>query len=322
MSVSPYSGVDFFEFFLVFFERMGLFCMGKLPIGQLATDEVQVAVLILVSISSALVGSFLVLKKMAMLANSLSHTILVGIVGAYLITLPFGGGAPLFSVQTFFIAALLTGLLTTSLTHLLTHGLKLQEDASIGLVFSTLFAVGVVLVTLFTRNTHLGVEAIMGNVDALHPDDLRLIFWITIGNILIFSLFYKEFKATGFDPSLARSIGISPGVFNYLLMVQTAATAIGAFRSVGVLLVLAFFVGPVLTARLFIFRLGPLLLVAALFGVLSSVIAVALARHFLSVHRLPLSTGGLVVVMIALVYLLLLMLLSCLRTYRKRSRKL
>lgn len=319
--MNPYSGTDFFGFLFLLLHRAWLFITGDLPFSKLATDEVQLLVLSLVAISSALVGSFLVLKKMAMLANSLSHTILVGIVCAYLLMIPFSSGGALLTVKTFLIASLLTGLVTTLLTQLLTQVLRLQEDASIGLVFSTLFALGVVLVTLFTRNTHLGVEAIMGNVDALHLDDVRLIFWITCGNLICLLLFYKEFKIAAFDPPLARSLGTLPGCFNYLLMVQTAATAIGAFRSVGVLLVLAFLVGPVLTARLMTVRLKTLLWMASLLGIFASVIGVALSRHFLSVYDAPLSTGGIVVMIIALVYLLVLMLVYSLRNNRKVARK-
>ncbi len=318
--MNPYSGSDFFTFFVVLFHRIGLFLKGELGLAKLASDEVQLIVIGLVAVSSALVGTFLVLKKMTMLANSLSHTILVGIVVSYLILLPFSSEGGMLSVRTFFIAALVTGLITTVLTQLLTHIFRLQEDASIGIVFSTLFALGVVLVTLFTRNTHLGVEAIMGNADALHPNDINMVLWIACGNILCFILFYKEFQIAAFDAPLAKALGCAPALFTYFLMVQTAATAIGAFRSVGVLLVLAFIVGPVLSARLFVKRLPTLLWLACSLGVFSVIIGVALSRHFLTVHGAALSTGGLVVTIIALVYLLLLVVKS--RIIRNVVRKI
>lgn len=313
--MNPYSDADFFSFFTVFFQRLWLIIQGKISIQGLASDEIQLIVISLVAISSALVGSYLVLKKMTMLANSLSHTILLGIIAAYLLLLPFTTGLPILGLKTFFIAALVTGLATTLLTQLLTNVLRLQEDASIGLVFSTLFALGVVLVTLFTRNTHLGVEAIMGNADALHADDIQMIFWITCGNLFCILLFYKQFQIAAFDPALARALGCKPNLFNYLLMIQTAATSIGAFRSVGVLLVLAFLVAPSLSAKLFVHRLKNLLWLSAGIGVGSTIIGVALSRHFLTVHEIPLSTGGLIVAMIALVYLLLLMIKSAITTY-------
>lgn len=301
-----YFGKNFGQFLILFFQRMWALLTGGASWESLASDEVQVFVLSLVAIASALVGSFLVLKKMTMLANSLSHTILLGIVIAYLILVPFlpegGVHAHAISIQVLLIASLVTGLITTLLTQTLTHFLKLQEDASTGLVFTTLFALGLILVTMFTRNTHLGTEAIMGNVDALHIHDLKLIFWIALFDGVVISFLFKEFKVTAFDGAFATASGISSGLFNYLLMVLTTATVIGAFRAVGVLLVLAYLVGPVLTARLFTHRLKKLLVVSSAIGVGASLISVGLARHLLSVYHLPLSTSGLAATVLGLIY--------------------
>jgi manganese/zinc/iron transport system permease protein len=306
--INPYFGKNFFEFIFLFLQRIGELCIGKIGISDLASDEVQVLVLFLVACCSALMGTFLVLKKMTMLANSLSHTILLGIVIAYLMLIPFIPAeevhAHAISIQVLLLASLITGVITTLLTQLLTNLLKLQEDASTGLVFTTLFALGIVLVTIFTRNTHLGTEAIMGNVDALHVHDLKLISWITLLDFAIVVLLFKEFKIITFDSGLAAAQGIPKSAFNYLLMVMTSATVIGAFRAVGVLLVLAFLVGPVLTARLFTHRLNILILLAIGIGVFGSFISVALSRHLLSVHHLPLSTSGLAATVLGLIYLI------------------
>jgi manganese/zinc/iron transport system permease protein len=204
------------------------------------------------------------------------------------------------------IASLLTGLATTFLTEFLTKTVRLQEDASTGLVFSSLFALGVLLATLFTRNAHIGIEVVMGNVDALHADDLRLVYTILVANVVLIALFFKEYKITTFDGALARSMGISTLFFNYLLMVQVSATAVGAFRAVGVLMVLAFIIGPPLMARLLTHHLLRLLLISMGLGVLVSIAGVALSRHLLTVHRLALSTGGVVVCLIVVVYAALL----------------
>lgn len=325
--MNPYFGKNLFQFVALFFERMGLLLTGQLPIAALATDEVQVLVLSLVAIASALIGTFLVLKKLTMLANSLSHTVLLGIVVAYLILVPFLSPeevhAHAISVKVLLIASLVTGLITTILTQALVHLLKLQEDASTGLVFTTLFALGVVLVTVFTRNTHLGIEAIMGNVDALHLHDLKLIFGIALLNGVAVILFFKEFKIITFDPPFADSIGFSQSIFTYLLMVLTSATVIGAFRAVGVLLVLAFLVGPPLTARLMTHHLKKVLLYASLIGMGASLFSVALSRHLLSVHYISISTSGLVTAMLGLIYFLSLgfVALSKRQLLNSKSRK-
>lgn len=309
--INPYFGKGFFSFLLLFFQRMGELLFGELKFSDLASDEIQVLVLSLVACATALIGTFLVLKKMTMLANSLSHTILLGIVAAYLILLPFipeeAIHAHAISIQVLLIASLATALITTSLTQLLTHVLKLQADASTGLVFTTLFALGIVLVTIFTRNTHLGTEAIMGNIDALHIHDLKLIFWIALCDFAIITCFFKEFKLTTFDPPFADAQGFSSHFFNYLLMILTSATVIGAFRAVGVLLVLAFIVGPVLTARLFTNRLKTLLLLAIAIGIGTSLLSVALSRHLLSTYHLPISTAGLTTTVLGLFYFIALL---------------
>ena len=125
------------------------------------------------------------------------------------------------------------GLFTAFFTEFLTKGAKLQADASIGIVFSSLFALGVIFVTLLTRSSHIGIEAVMGNVDALTLEDIPLVYFILGINLLLFLLFFKEYKITSFDPALAKVLGISAAFFNYLLMAQVSLTAIGAFAPSG-----------------------------------------------------------------------------------------
>lgn len=301
---NPYSGLDFFSFLLLFFQRFIGVITGKLP---LATDEIQIFVLAAVALSGALVGTFLILREMTMLANALSHTILLGIVSAYLLLRLFGttqGPAVPLSIPTLLIAAFTTGIATTFLTQVLSKVVKLQEDASIGLVFSILFSLGIVLITLFFRNVHIGTELVMGNVDALQPRDLRDVLAILGVNSVLFILLFNGFKITTFDPQLARTFGFSPLLFNYLLMIQTSATAIGAFRAVGVLMILAFFVIPPLTARLLTHTLSTLIGLSCFFAALASLLGVALSRHLLGALGVGLSTSGLVVIMLGLIYLI------------------
>lgn len=295
--MNPYCDQNFFTFFTTLAYRIGAFLSGKFPASQLASDELQLALLICLSLSGALVGTFLILRSMAMLANALSHTILLGIVITYLF---FGSLA----LPNLMVAAIATGLTTSFLTQFLSKTAKLQEDASIGIIFSLFFALGILLLTLFSRNVHLGTELVMGNIDALQKNDLYMVAFVLLLNGLIFSLFYYGFKITTFDPHLAKVLGFSPLFFNYFLMVQTAATAISSFRAVGVLMVMAFFVLPPLTARHFTDRISRILLLSFAIGILSAFIGVALSRHLLSYLGVGLSTGGLVVVILGLFYFL------------------
>lgn len=304
--MNPYWELNFFQFFPVFFGRLFQLLTGALAWKDLASDEVQVLVLAFISIASALIGSLLVLKRMTMLANSLSHTILVGIVIAYLLLAAQGGQELSINFPILIAAALATGILTTVLTQVLSHVIKLQEDASIGLVFTSLFALGVILVTLYTRNAHIGLEIVMGNADALHLNDLKIALGVAMTNAVFVLLFFKEWKLICFDQGLASSLGFRPALFNYLLMLLTSATAISAFRAVGVLLFLAFLVGLPLTARLLTHHLGTMIFLACGIGIVCSIGAVALSRHFLTVYHAPLSTSGLVVVMIGVAFALAL----------------
>lgn len=306
---NPYSSKTFFSFIAEFLFRLWAFFTGSIGISDLASDEIQIIVLVGVTVSSALVGTFLVLRKMTMLANSLSHTILLGIVIAYLLTsgslLTHGqpgehsGGI---NIQAMLIASLAMGFVTTFLTEALTKYARLQEDASTGLVFTSLFALGIILVTVLTRSAHVGTEVVMGNVDALQLSDCSLVYIVLGINVILFTLFFKEFKITTFDSNLAASMGFSVVFFNYLLMAQVSITAISAFRAVGVLMVLALITGPPLTALLLSHDLKRVLLIAVSIGCFAAFVGVALSRHILTVYGIALSTTGIVVCVIAAIY--------------------
>lgn len=285
---------------------MYLLASGQLPFNEIAADEVQIIVLCSVAASAALAGTFLVLRKMTMLANSLSHTILLGIVIAFIATRKswFDGHHEELNIHAMLIASLVMGILTAFLTEFLTKTGRLQEDASTGIVFTSLFALGIILVTLLTRNAHIGTEAVMGNVDALHVDDCIFVGWILLINCVLMGLFYKEYKITTFDPGLAKTLGFSSVFFSYLLMIQASITIIGAFRAIGVLMILAFLTGPVLTARILTHDLKKMIALGVLIGCIESIVGVALSRHILSFYGVALSTGGIVVCMIALGFIL------------------
>ncbi len=307
---NPYRHSDFFSFFAVLIKRFGQLLTGQLPMQDLASDEIQILVLIGLCFSSAFIGTFLVLKKMTMMANALCHTILLGIVLAFLLLHPFvvseGLASSFISLKVLLLASFLSGLLTTLFTQLLIHVAKVQEDASIGLVFTFLFAVGVILVTLYTKNMHIGTEAIMGNIDALDVDDLYVVGVVALLNFAVFFLFFKGFTTVTFDPLFASSAGLSTSFFNYFMMVLTAATCIAAFRAVGVLLVLTFFVGPPLMARFFTDQIKMLVFLSFILPSAASIVAVALSRHILFVYHTPVSTAGLVVSVFTLIYVMLL----------------
>lgn len=320
MTVSLYADLNFVEFFGALLTRFFLFITGQGGQLQLAADEMQLLVLVGIAISGALVGTFLFFQRMTMLANALSHTILLGIVLSFMLARLFGGdGVASMGHQLpftlFFVAALLTALLTALTTQFLVSSVRLQSDASTGLVFTTFFAVGVLLVSVFTRNAHIGIEVVMGNVDGLQHKDLVLTGVILLLNCIVTYCFYRGYIVTSFDPSFAGVLGFSRPLYHYVLMLQTAITCVGAFRAVGVLMVLSFLTAPVLIARALCAHFFWFLCCAIASGVLACLLGVGLSRHILTVTGSGMSTGGLVVCTLVTLYGLVLLYLA-LRRYR------
>ncbi|MCF7806809.1 MAG: metal ABC transporter permease [Simkaniaceae bacterium] len=313
--VNPYWGVDFFEFIALFLSRFFKVITGQVP---MVSDELQIFTLGILGISTALIGAFLVLRRSCMQANALSHTTLLGIVLTVIILSRYGGlslsGGIVLDLPRLFIASILTALITALLTHLFLRKFNLQEDASIGLVFTMLFALGILMVTLFSRNLHIGVEAIMGNVDAIHKNDLNLALFVLAFNLTFMGVLYHWYKISTFDFFFAKSLGIRVGWIDLILLFQTTLTIMAGFRAVGVILVLSFLTAPILSARFFVVRLHTLCLSASLITLICSFFSVALSRHLLSVNKIPLSTSG-----INIVFLLIFFILCVIFVFSKRK---
>ena len=229
----------------------------------------------LVGISCGLVGVFLVLRKMAMMADAISHTVLLGIVVAYILTNTLSGIYML-------IGAVLTGILTTFLVQWF-HSRNVPQDASIGIVFTTLFAVGVILIATKVGNAHLDVQhALMGEITFIPwnvvnvpiigdiPVATVMLLVVLFLVILAIGLFYKEWKITSFDPALAASIGIPVLTLHYVFMTLVSITTVAAFDAVGAIMVVAMLIVPAASAYLWTDRLFIMLMLSAFFGVLSA----------------------------------------------------
>ena len=267
---------------------------------ELQSDEIQIIALCLMSVMCSTMGLFLVVRKMAMVANAITHTVLLGItlavVGAYFISgVHIGVMGEGLSATVLCVSALVTSVLTMSMIEVLCTKFKLQEDVSIGLVFSFLFAVGIVLATIFTRNSHIGTEVIAGNIDLITFSDLRMLLVLAAVVLSLITVFWRHLVISSFDGQFAAIVGISGRALNYLIVLLTSLTVIISMRAVGVVLVLALIIAPVLIARLFFDSLKFVLLASIGVGMFTSIVSVALARHFLTSYGVPLSTSGLVV---------------------------
>ncbi|WP_273125198.1 metal ABC transporter permease [Bacillus weihaiensis] len=230
----------------------------------------------LVGITCAMIGCFLVLRKMAMLADAISHTVLLGIVGGYLVSRSLEGPSLL-------IGAVVVGLLTALLVQVLS-GKGVQSDAAIGIVFTSLFAIGVIILSTSIGDIHLDVDhALMGEITFipwdtvewngmdLGPKAVWLLSFVFIVNLLIIIAFYKEFKISSFDPEMAIAIGIPVLFIHYLQMGMLSITTVASFDSVGAILVVAMLIVPASTAYLLTDKLLNMLFISAGIGVFSAV---------------------------------------------------
>jgi manganese/zinc/iron transport system permease protein len=307
--INPYISTNIITFFKVLVSRFLFFIKGQGGINDLFVDEVQIVTLVMVAISCALIGVFLVMRRMTMLANALSHTVLIGIVIAYAFTSKSFDFSYM-NISTLFIAAGISGVITVVFSEVFHRYLHLQKDASVGIVFTSLFALGVVLVSLLSKNSRICIEIITGNIDVLHKNDIKLVFMIFLINLFVVTIFFKELHAFVFDATFAKLLGIPILFFNCILMLQTSITVIGAFRVVGVVVVLSFITGPVLISRIFTKNIKSLIVVSTAVGIFVAVVSVALSRHFLSVNGIALSTSGILVVTLIALYILAIILSS------------
>lgn len=235
----------------------------------------------LVAAACGLVGSFLVLRRMAMIGDAISHSVLPGIVIAFMLS----GSRD--SVAMLFGAAVI-GLVTVFLIQLFQQG-GVQSDASIGVVFTALFSVGVLLVSMFASKVDLDLDCVLyGEIAFVSLDtvgwfglDIPKAVWM-VGTVLVLSavviaLFYKQFKLCAFDPAMAAAVGIPVAVFHYMLMGLVSVTTVASFESVGAILVVGMLIVPAATAYLLTERLGVMIAYSVLIGIASSVIGYFIA---------------------------------------------
>jgi manganese/zinc/iron transport system permease protein len=231
----------------------------------------------LVAVNCGLLGCFLILRRMAMVGDAISHAVLPGIVIAYLLS---GTRNSIFMLA----GAAGFGLLTTFLIELLYKKARLQSDASIGITFTWLFAIGVILVSAFSGNVDLDQDCVLYGDIAYIPFDLLYFgnqtfgptpVWFQGGNliaILLLIIFgFRGLFITSFDPGFANGLGVKTGGWHYLLMGAVSLTVVLSFNAVGAILVVAFLVVPPATAFLISKKLTTMLWLSALFGTLSSV---------------------------------------------------
>lgn len=244
--------------------------------------EIQL-VAALVASACALPGVFLVLRRVALMSDAISHTVLLGIVIGFMLV------GDLRSPLLILFAAL-SGVVTVSLSELLLKTRRVKEDAAIALVFPALFSIAVIIINRNFGNIHLDADVVLLGELAFAPFNRAEILganlpkgvWIMgailLLNVVLIALFYKELKLATFDAALASALGFSPALIHYGLMASVSVTAVGAFDHVGSILVIALMIAPPAAAYLLTDRLSRMLLISVLIGVASAISGYWLAR--------------------------------------------
>lgn len=261
---------------------------------------------ILTAIPLAIMGVFLVLRKMSMMTDAISHTVLLGIVLTFFFVQDL-------SSPLLIIGATLMGLVTVYLIELLVKTKKTSEDAATGVVFPLLFALAVILINTSFSNAHLDIDAVLLGKLEYAAFDRLILFGIDMGPkalyvmlsisviVIVFTLvLYKEIKITIFDSALAMTLGFSVTLIHYLIVTLVSLAAVAAFDAVGSILVIALMVGPAITALLFTKQFGKTIIFAVIIGVFNSIIGYMLA------YNMDLSISGSIATVTLLSFLLVL----------------
>ena len=249
-------------------------------------NQAQIEIILvasLVAAACALPGVFLVLRRVSLMSDAISHTVLFGIVIGFFIVRDIH--SPLLIVF-----AAVAGVLTVTLSELLLRTRRVKEDAAIGLVFPALFSIAVIIITRDFSNIHLDTDAVLLGelafapfnraeiLGANLPKGMWLMAAILLVNVIFIALFYKELKLATFDAALSAALGFSPALIHYGLMASVSVTAVGAFDHVGSILVIALMIAPPAAAYLLTDRLSRMLIISVIIGVASAFAGYLAAR--------------------------------------------
>ena len=281
----------------------------------LPLDTWTVTIAALAAMACALPGTFLVLRKMSMMGDAISHAVLPGLAAAFLLSGSRSSIAML-------IGAAIVGVLTAVFTEWIRRAGRVDEGASMGVVFTILFALGLILIRQAADHVDLDPDCVLhGSLD-LSVLDTRSILGVEIpraalvtggmflANTLLVVLLYKELKISSFDPELATTVGINARLLHYLLMTVIAITTVCAFEAVGSILVIAMLIVPPAAAHLLTDRLSVMLVLGVLLAALSAAlghIGAIAVPPCLGYAGVSTSTAGMVAVAAGLIFVLALL---------------
>ncbi|MDP1662769.1 MAG: metal ABC transporter permease [Phycisphaerales bacterium] len=232
----------------------------------------------LIGLTCAALSCFVTLKGWSLMGDALSHAVVPGVAIAYAAKLPFALGA------------FASGMLAAGVMGFVKDRTRLREDAVIGIVFTTFFALGVLLISLYPSNINLKT-IVFGNILGIADADIVQVLIISAVTLAVLAFKWKDLVIFLFDPSHARAVGLPTRFLHALLLTLLAATAVASLQAVGACLVVAMLVTPGATAYLLTDRFGAMMLIAMTVGTLTAAVG-AYASYFLNG-----STGGCIVVL-------------------------
>ena len=225
---------------------------------------------IVVGIICGVIGSFIILRGMALMGDAIAHAILPGVAISYIMGI------------NYFYGAVVVGILTALGIGVISEKSRIKSDAAIGIVFSAAFALGVILITMAKSAIDL-TQILFGNVLYVRTMDMWLTIIIGVILLLVVIIFFKELLISSFDETMAQVYGLKTRFIHYGIMVLLTLVTVASLQTVGVILVVSLLITPASTAYLLTNRLSTMIVLASTFGALSSVVGI----YFSYVYNLP-----------------------------------
>lgn len=240
---------------------------------------------IIVGIICGVIGCFIILRGMSLLGDAISHAVLPGVAISYMLGI------------NFFIGAVVTGILTAVGIGFISQNSRIKHDTAIGIMFTAVFAIGIILITFMKSSTDL-YHILFGNILSVQVSDMILTLCIGVIIIALVYLFYKELLVSTFDPTMAKAYGLPVRVIHYGLMILLTLATVASLQTVGIVLVVAMLITPAATAYLLSNRLWVMIYLAAGIGAFSAIVGLYFSFSY------NLASGATIVIVAACLFLL------------------
>lgn len=227
---------------------------------------------IILGIVSGLIGTYIVLRKMSLMGDALSHAVMPGVAISYMLGINMIFGASLF------------GILAAILIQFISEKSHLKSDTAIGIILSSFFALGIILITQAKSGMDLN-HVLFGNILAVPNSEVTQSLLVLLAVIVIVGLFYKELLISSFDPIVSKAYGLNIGFYHYLIMLMLSVVTVSSLSQVGIVLVIAMLVIPAATSYLWTNKVLNMMVLASLIGATMGIIG----TYISFTHNLPTS---------------------------------